>query len=127
MSSEKGRQAVNDAGKWAKDTGTSLFFYPEGTRNRERDGNLLPFKKGAFHVALDAGLPILPVVISQYDFVDSKRKIFDQGSVKIRVLKPVETGGFSKETIGDLIEQTRNTMVSKFQSISVKIPTKLVE
>ena len=65
--SEKGRKAVNDAGQKAKESGTSLFLFPEGTRHR--GGGLLPFKKGAFHVALDVQMPILPVVVSEYTFL----------------------------------------------------------
>ena len=65
--SEKGRKAINDAGQKAKESGTSLFLFPEGTRHR--GGGLLPFKKGAFHVALDVQMPILPVVVSEYTFL----------------------------------------------------------
>lgn len=43
---------------------------------------MLPFKKGAFHVALNSGLPILPVVISEYDFLDHKKKLFENGKIR---------------------------------------------
>ena len=42
--------------------GTSVIFFPEGTRSR--DGRLLPFKRGAFRMALDLGLPILPLTVA---------------------------------------------------------------
>jgi 1-acyl-sn-glycerol-3-phosphate acyltransferase len=42
-------------------TGLSMMAYPEGTRSR--DGKLLPFKKGPFHLAMDSGIPVVPVTI----------------------------------------------------------------
>ena len=45
----------------------------------------MPFKKGAFHVAVDSGLPILPVVMSEYDFLDHKKKRFGKGVINIQV------------------------------------------
>ena len=47
----------------------SMLLFPEGTRNSAGGGSLLPFKKGAFHVALDIKAPILPIVVSEYDFL----------------------------------------------------------
>jgi lysophosphatidate acyltransferase len=46
---------------------------------------MLPFKKGAFHVAVDSGMPILPVVVSEYDFLNHKRKTFGEGNIQIKV------------------------------------------
>ena len=57
------------AGEEAKKNKTKLVLYPEGTRNTGKNLNLLPFKKGGFHVALDGKLPILPVVVSEYEFL----------------------------------------------------------
>lgn len=54
-----------------------LLLYPEGTRNQS--DKLLPFKKGAFHIAVQSQSYIQPVVVSRYRFLDSKRKIFGQG------------------------------------------------
>ena len=42
-------------------SGLSMMAYPEGTRSR--DGKLLPFKKGPFHLAMDSGIPVVPVTI----------------------------------------------------------------
>lgn len=52
-------------------------MFPEGTRHGGHD--LLPFKKGAFHVALSSECPVQPVIVSQYYFLDSKKRIFDKG------------------------------------------------
>lgn len=58
-----------------------LWVFPEGTRRNT--GDIHPFKKGAFHMAIQAQIPILPVVFSSYYFLDSSKKYFDQGTFLI--------------------------------------------
>ena len=60
-----------------KKLGDKLWFFPEGTRNGNR--SLLPFKKGAFHVAIICQAPIMPVVYSPYYFVNPHNKFFGSG------------------------------------------------
>jgi len=124
-SSQSGRSALNEAGRRAKEKGASLFLFPEGTRNHRRDLNMLPFKKGGFHVALDAGLPILPVVVSQYEFYDVGRKRFDCGECLVKVLKPIETEGYGKDDMDKLVEATRERMVEELRAISSPSEKKL--
>lgn len=52
-------------------------MFPEGTRHGGED--LLPFKKGAFHVAISSQCPLQPIVVSQYYFLNSNQCIFDKG------------------------------------------------
>ena len=111
--------ALNKAVKKSKDTGTSIAIFPEGTRHLvASDGGdvMLPFKKGAFHMAMDAGIPILPVVVSEYDFIDTKHKKFggDQ-EVYITILKPIETSGITKTDIDQLVDDTRSKMIDTFK------------
>lgn len=56
-----------------------LLFCPEGTRHQ--GDTLLPFKKGAFSIAIQSKSMIQPVVISKYIFLDSKNKIFGRGNL----------------------------------------------
>jgi len=114
--SEKGRKAVNEAGQKAKESGCSLFVFPEGTRNS--GGGLLPFKKGAFHVALDVQMPILPIVVSEYKFLGpSRHDQFPGGKVVIQILPAIETDHHSKDTIDDLIKETRDVMMNTLMNL----------
>jgi len=117
-SSAKGRKAINDAGKHSKETGTSLFLFPEGTRHRGGHGELLDFKKGAFHVALDAKMAILPIVISEYDNIlgPPKKEKFQGGEITIKILPAIETEDYSKDDIDELIKKTRDNMISALKS-----------
>ncbi|KAM3187157.1 hypothetical protein ACTXT7_002854 [Hymenolepis weldensis] len=74
---DKAMETMRKALDMIKNEHISMFIFPEGTRNRNED-SILPFKKGAFHLAIQAHLPIVPVVISSYQsFLDHKKKVFD--------------------------------------------------
>jgi len=109
---------MNRVGNEAKETGTKLMVFPEGTRNSSKGLNLLPFKKGAFHVALDGKLPILPVVISEYDFLDQTKWIFNSGEITIRALPRIDTSMYSKENINELVEHSRNIMQEELRAMA---------
>ena len=91
--------------------GKSYAIYPEGTRSR--DGRLLPFKKGAFMMAIDAGVPVVPVSISGSTKIMPKGqiKIFPS-TVRITVHEPISTDSYSKENIAELMNRTRAKVIS---------------
>ncbi|XP_010178081.1 PREDICTED: 1-acyl-sn-glycerol-3-phosphate acyltransferase alpha-like [Mesitornis unicolor] len=94
-----------------------VLVYPEGTRNPDKP--MLPFKRGAFHLAVQAQVPIFPIVISPYrDFYSSKDKKFTTGTCTIRVLPRVETQGLSPKDVPELTEMVRQTMVDAFAEMS---------
>lgn len=67
--------------------GRSIIFFPEGTRS---EGALLPFKKGAFRVALDLGLPVLPITIVGSDLIlPTNRLTINHGSIQVVVHPPI--------------------------------------
>lgn len=72
-----------------------VWIFPEGTRNREH--GLLPFKKGAFNVAVRAHFPIVPVVISDYSpfYSNPGRYFHPNGHVIVKVMEPVTTENVS--------------------------------
>lgn len=116
--SKTSHQDINDMGSRAKSEGKKLIIFPEGTRNGAKGLSMLPFKKGAFHIAIDGQLPILPVVISEYDFLDARKMIFRPGKVTIKVLPRIETSGYTKDSIDDLVSLTRNSMIETLKEIS---------
>ena len=79
---------------------------PEGTRSR--DGRLGPFKKGAFHLAMQAGVPIVPVVIHNAGDVAPKGEfVLRPATVEVDVLPPVDTSDWRSETIEEHVAEVR--------------------
>lgn len=84
-------------------SGTSIVIFPEGTRSES--GALGAFKKGAFHIAMQAQVPVLPVVIHDAARLMPKGAWFARpGRVRVEVLPPVSTDRWAPESIGEHIE-----------------------
>lgn len=78
--------------------GTSLVIAPEGTRSPTPTP--LPFKKGAFHLAMQAGVPIVPIVIRNAGEVMPARSVLlSPGTVQVRVLAPIATGDWTTDNL----------------------------
>lgn len=91
--------------------GKSYAVYPEGTRSP--DGRLLPFKKGAFVMAIDAGVSVVPVSISGCSAIMPKGQIrIFPATIQMTVHDPISTAGYSKENITELMERTREKILS---------------
>ncbi|OCT65301.1 1-acyl-sn-glycerol-3-phosphate acyltransferase beta [Xenopus laevis] len=96
-----------------------VWVYPEGTRNNS--GDLLPFKKGAFHLALQAQVPIIPVVYSSFtSFYNQKKNLFTGGTIKVEILPKIDTSDLSEKDIADLTERCHQTMRQVFFRLSNK-------
>jgi lysophosphatidate acyltransferase len=127
-------------------TQLSLFIFVEGTRSASATPTLLPFKKGAFHLAVAAQLPIIPIICENYAAAYSaQNKTFEGGDVMIRgtsspplpsppslyctltmhtttVLAPISTVGLtsSSEDINALVERTRAQMLEALEELAKK-------
>ncbi|KAL1373659.1 hypothetical protein pipiens_018536 [Culex pipiens pipiens] len=99
--------------------GHKMYLYPEGTRFPER--GMLPFKKGGFHTAIQAGVPIIPVVFSHMYFIDAKKYLFKPGHVIMSVLEPIPTKGVTVDGLDALIERTRSAMLAEYEKISAEM------
>jgi len=94
---------------------SSVLFFAEGTRSR--DGQVMPFKKGAFVFAMETGLPILPVTVKNtVDILPSDTLDLTPGSVDIIVHRPVHISAYQESELSCLIEQTRRTIASAIPS-----------
>ncbi|XP_075690745.1 1-acyl-sn-glycerol-3-phosphate acyltransferase beta isoform X2 [Rhinoderma darwinii] len=101
------------------DDNLKVWVYPEGTRNNS--GDLLPFKKGAFHLALQAKVPIVPVVYSSFtSFYDSKKSLFTGGKIKVEILPKIDISGVKEEDISDLTERCFHEMRQVYFRLSGK-------
>lgn len=111
------RQAINEGVRVAAERGYSLLVYTEGTRGS--GGELLPFKKGAFRIAIDTGLPLLPVVIEGTERISAPgSKVFYRGRASLRVLDPIETAGMTnKENLKDLVTQVESLMGTTYSEM----------
>ncbi len=79
----KAIRSVTAAGETIKARGTSLWMFPEGTRSMREHHDMLPFKKGAFHMAIEAGVPIVPVICENYWRL-YRQGVFGEGTLKIK-------------------------------------------
>jgi 1-acyl-sn-glycerol-3-phosphate acyltransferase len=86
--------------------GVSFGVFAEGTR--ARPGELLPFKKGGFYMAVEAGVPVVPVAIKYTDELMGKGTgVARPGTAEMVVLPPIETAGLTGDDVKRLTEQTR--------------------
>lgn len=104
-SMKKARQVMDD--------GYSFGVFVEGTR--AMPGELLPFKKGAFHLAFQTGSPIVPVAIKQTDWMMGKRTgVAYAGRIEMVLLPPIETKGLNAEDdLMDILLQTRAAIAAE--------------
>lgn len=94
----------------------SVFFCPEGTRSI--DGKLLPFKKGAFHLAIQTKLPIVPMIVfNAYKHLKKGSIKIIPGILKVKILPPIQTSHWKKEELVQRVDEVRNLFV---RELSIK-------
>ncbi|CAN1602942.1 1-acyl-sn-glycerol-3-phosphate acyltransferase [Pseudomonas mediterranea] len=103
----KARRAMQTTTHTLQHEQTSIWVFPEGTRNL--GGDLLPFKKGAFQMAIAAGVPIVPVCVSRY-IKHMHLNRWRSGDILIRSLPAIPTQGLTLDDMPRLIDQCREQM-----------------
>jgi putative phosphoserine phosphatase/1-acylglycerol-3-phosphate O-acyltransferase len=94
--------------------GTSLAVAPEGTRSGP--GELLPFKKGPFHMAIQGGVPMVPVVIRNAgEIMTPHSYLINPGTVDVVVLEPVDTSDWTAQTIDQHRDDVREMFVETLE------------
>lgn len=86
--------------------GRSLVIAPEGTRSPTP--KLLPFKKGAFHLALQAGVPMVPIVIRNAgEIMPAHSVLISPGTVQVAVLPPIRTDRWTVANLDRQVSRVR--------------------
>lgn len=119
QNTDKARQTLARVFQHIKAEGIRVWVFPEGTRNHE--SGMLPFKKGAFHLAVDAQIPVLPLVISSYsDFYNKKERKFGSGKLIVEALSAIPTVGLTKDDVPGFAERVRKLMLDVYNKNSTK-------
>jgi 1-acyl-sn-glycerol-3-phosphate acyltransferase len=97
---------------------TSIWVFAEGTRNLGK--GLLPYKKGAFQMAIAAGVPIVQVCCSTY-VKHMQLNRWHSGTIMIRSLPPIATSGLSKDDLPALMDQCWQQMKDCIDSLDAQV------
>ena len=110
------KSAVRSLKKAAKNIrdGVSVLIFPEGTRSQ--DCNIQQFKKGGFVLAVDSGVPIIPVIIhGTWPIMPKKRILVKPGNVVLEIAKPIKSSDYTRKSKEDLMEKVRNVLIESFE------------
>ena len=106
-------QSLNKASEIIRN-GTSVIIFPEGTRSQNQ--NIQPFKKGGFVLAVDSGVPIIPVIIhGTWKIMKKKQILVKPGNVILEIKKPINTLDYTRKTKDDLMEKVRNIIRESYE------------
>ncbi len=104
------RDSIVEAKK-VTEGGVSIIMFPEGSRTK--NGELSPFRRGAYKVAIDMGLPIVPVTINgPFDIMRVKTLTLNPGKLELTIHKPISTANLDTDDIPALMEQTKEMIYS---------------
>ena len=115
-SAKEAMQLVHTRGlEWLK-KGASVSIFPEGTRSK--DGEIHNFKAGAFVLAKDAGVPILPIVLDGTNTMVRNGWLMNwRNKITIRILPPVSAEDVVNRDIKDVMTEVRDNMVATLADI----------
>jgi 1-acyl-sn-glycerol-3-phosphate acyltransferase len=95
--------------------GTSVVVFPEGTRSP--DGSLLPFKKGAFVLAIKSQVPVVPVAIrGSREIMPKHNRWIRGGTIRVNIFPPVETAGREISDRDTLMDEVRQPIAKALES-----------
>jgi 1-acyl-sn-glycerol-3-phosphate acyltransferase len=107
------RRSLDEAAEKLR-TGASALLYAEGTRTR--DGTLQPFKRGAFNLAMKAGVPIVPLTVNgSYKLMPKSSFVVQPGEVELVLEAPIEIRGSGKEEEMRLMADVRTAIAKHYK------------
>ncbi len=111
--SRAGLRSFKQAARTIRD-GTSVVIFPEGTRSM--DGNISPFKMGGFVLAIEAGVPIVPIILHGTRAVMPKKHLaITPGDVVLEIRPPIETAIYGRKGKARLSEDVRTVICTSFE------------
>lgn len=114
----KAHSTMAELARRIQEDNVSVWMFPEGTRSRGR--GLLPFKTGAFHAAIAAGVPVVPVVCSTtHNQVDLNR--WNNGKVICELMEPIDSRNYSKENVREFAEHCRAVMAKRIAELDAEL------
>ncbi|MBR2429266.1 MAG: 1-acyl-sn-glycerol-3-phosphate acyltransferase [Alistipes sp.] len=114
-SAKEAMQLVHDKGKEWLAKGASISIFPEGTRSK--DGEIHNFKAGAFILAKDAGVPILPIVLDGTTTLTKHGLVNFRNKITIRVLPPIPAKEVEERPIKEIMAEVHDSMVATLAEI----------
>lgn len=120
------RRGDRDSVRWtmaecerAIEAGISVMMFPEGTRTR--DGSLLPFKDGAFQLAIRMGVPVLPVALAgTYAMRPKGSKWFAKAHAGARILEPIPSKGLTEADVPAFREKCRDSVAAALPDLQAR-------
>lgn len=113
----KAKGTINQVVDSIKNSDVSVWMFPEGTRSRGR--GLLPFKTGAFHAAMGAEVPVIPIVCSSTRHLNLNR--WNNGHVIVEMLPPVTVEEYKDKSVRDLSNQCYEAMKVKLEELDKEV------
>jgi 1-acyl-sn-glycerol-3-phosphate acyltransferase len=112
---KSGRQSIERATELIKTKGYSYLIFPEGTRSREK--KMLPFRRGAFFLAINSQSPIVPITIEgTRDLMPKGSPRAKKGIVRVIFHRAISVNGLTEEDMPALMEDVRSRIRSGFQT-----------
>ncbi|OBU13087.1 1-acylglycerol-3-phosphate O-acyltransferase [Morganella psychrotolerans] len=114
----KAHNTISQVADQIKKRNISVWMFPEGTRSRGR--GMLPFKTGAFHAAIAAGVPVIPVCVST---TEGRIKLnrWNNGVVIVEMLPAIDTSKYTREQVRELAEDCRQMMVRRVAELDQEV------
>lgn len=113
---DKAKRMLLDAAERMKRERLTVIIAPEGTRSA--DGQLKPFKKGAFHIARVSEAPVVPMLIDgAHDIHPLGSPVSHPGLCRVRFMPPISTEGLTTENIGAFSERVRGVILEGLEDM----------